>query len=423
MTARRRIEIPTTGTDEFLQVVGSDPFGSESHVGLRVPALSTLALSTLNGSPQWRNRYLFAAASYSIGEGSMGRIIGYRQMVTIGTTVNVGGEGPVALRAVEQEVLSPFWHFPDANLSFHLRRLGPPDHQGFPKNTPGPSDARNFHWRTSTGPALLYETATLAPLGAGVDPFYVHLTGYTPPNAGKPWGTPLSDGHQGTFTDLRTQHRTHGAWHSLDIEGEGPDTITAFVSVAQTDPATRLALPASTPTFFAGGLSVEEQFLLNYPDALYWRVEFSLIVEIDGQRRRGDAIPDELKGGVSRFIAPQALFWFRWGAMATIGFGLILAALNGYLLPAITLDAIEGFIDLKVILIGIGMWLGSIMWFNVWFIIWPNQQKALNIGNAYPDLPAAEKAKAARTAGLFSRTNTMLSVPMLFCMVAAPHLA
>ena len=134
-------------------------------------------------------------------------------------------------------------------------------------------------------------------------------------------------------------------------------------------------------------------------------------------------IPDELKGGVSRFIAPQALFWFRWGAMATLVFGVILAALNGYLLQALTLDAIEGFIDLKVILIGIGAWLGIIMWFNVWFIIWPNQQRALNIGNAYPDLPADQKAKAARTAGLFSRTNTMLSVPMLFCMAAAPHLA
>jgi uncharacterized membrane protein len=134
-------------------------------------------------------------------------------------------------------------------------------------------------------------------------------------------------------------------------------------------------------------------------------------------------IPDELKGGVSRFIAPEALFWFRWGAMATLVFGVILAALNGYLLQALTLDAIEGFIDLKVILIGIGAWLGIIMWFNVWFIIWPNQQRALNIGNAYPDLPADQKAKAARTAGLFSRTNTMLSVPMLFCMAAAPHLA
>jgi len=134
-------------------------------------------------------------------------------------------------------------------------------------------------------------------------------------------------------------------------------------------------------------------------------------------------IPDELKGGVSRFIAPAALFWFRWGAMSTIVFGLILAVQNVELVNGLTLDAIEGFIDLKAILIGIGMWLGTIMWFNVWFVIWPNQQRALNIGNAFPDLPADQKAKAARTAGMFSRVNTMLSIPMLFCMVAAPHLA
>jgi uncharacterized membrane protein len=140
-------------------------------------------------------------------------------------------------------------------------------------------------------------------------------------------------------------------------------------------------------------------------------------------------IPDELKGGVSRFIAPEALFWFRWGAMSTIFFGLLLAILINYpqslsyLLRAYTLDALEGFVDLKVILMGLGMWLGTIMWFNVWFIIWPNQQKALNIGNAFPDLPADQKAKAARTAGLTSRVNTMLSVPMLFCMAAGPHLA
>jgi uncharacterized membrane protein len=134
-------------------------------------------------------------------------------------------------------------------------------------------------------------------------------------------------------------------------------------------------------------------------------------------------IPDELKGGVSRFITPNALFWFRWSAMSTIFWGIILAALNGYLLQAYTLDLIEGLIDLKVILIGIGMWLGTIMWFNVWFIIWPNQQKALNIANSYPNLPADQKALAARSAGLYSRINTMLSIPMLFCMAAAPHLA
>jgi uncharacterized membrane protein len=140
-------------------------------------------------------------------------------------------------------------------------------------------------------------------------------------------------------------------------------------------------------------------------------------------------IPDELKGAVTRFIAPEALFWFRWGAMSTIFFGLLLAILINYpqslsyLVRAYTIDAIEGFVDLKVILMGIGMWLGTIMWFNVWFIIWPNQQKVLNIGNAFPDLPADQKAKAARTAGLTSRVNTMLSIPMLFCMAAGPHLA
>jgi uncharacterized membrane protein len=133
-------------------------------------------------------------------------------------------------------------------------------------------------------------------------------------------------------------------------------------------------------------------------------------------------IPDELKPGVSRYIAPEALFWFRWSAMFTLFFGLILAAMNGYLLDAYTLGATLGFADLRVILIGIGMWLATIMWFNVWFVIWPNQQKALNINNAHPNLPADQKARSARTAGLASRINTVLSIPMSFCMVAATHI-
>ncbi len=118
-------------------------------------------------------------------------------------------------------------------------------------------------------------------------------------------------------------------------------------------------------------------------------------------------IPDGQKPAVSKVIAPAALFWFRWGAMVTIITGLILAMLSGYLIEAITISE-QGAI------IGIGMWLGTIMWFNVWFVIWPNQKKALGIVEADADT----KAKAARTAMLFSRTNTMLSVPMLFCMVA-----
>lgn len=133
-------------------------------------------------------------------------------------------------------------------------------------------------------------------------------------------------------------------------------------------------------------------------------------------------IPDEQKPAVGKVIAPEALFWFRWAAMATLATGIVLAAMNGYLIDAYTLGASQGFAVPKSILIGIGMWLATIMWFNVWFVIWPNQQKALNIDNKFPDLAAPDKAAAARTAMLFSRTNTMLSVPMLFCMVGAQNL-
>lgn len=133
-------------------------------------------------------------------------------------------------------------------------------------------------------------------------------------------------------------------------------------------------------------------------------------------------IPDELRPALGRYITPAALFWFRWAAMSTIVFGLILAWQNGYIAEALTIDSIGGFADPRAILIGIGMWLGIIMWFNVWFIIWPNQQKALNIAGAYPDLGKEAKAAAAKTGGQFSRINTLLSIPMLFCMVGAQNI-
>ncbi|MBI1329855.1 MAG: hypothetical protein GC166_08120 [Alphaproteobacteria bacterium] len=133
-------------------------------------------------------------------------------------------------------------------------------------------------------------------------------------------------------------------------------------------------------------------------------------------------IPDELKKGVSGYIAPEALFWFRWGAMGTIVFGIILAQLNGYLLEAYTLGAIENFANPKSIAIGIGMWLGTIMWFNVWFVIWPNQQKVLNLNGQGEGITPEAKAAAAKTAGQFSRINTLLSIPMLFAMVSAQNI-
>jgi len=129
-------------------------------------------------------------------------------------------------------------------------------------------------------------------------------------------------------------------------------------------------------------------------------------------------IPDEQKPAISKVIAPAALWWFRYGAMATIITGLILAYINGYIHEAMTLTLMEDEIIPNYLFIGIGMWLGIIMWFNVWFIIWPNQKKALGIVDSDPDV----KAASARTAMLFSRTNTLLSIPMLFCMVVAQNI-
>ncbi len=127
-------------------------------------------------------------------------------------------------------------------------------------------------------------------------------------------------------------------------------------------------------------------------------------------------IPDEQKPAIGKVIAPAALWWFRWGAMATIVTGLILAWMNGYIGEALALGIVDGVP--KHFAIGVGMWLGIYMWFNVWFIIWPNQKRALGIVEA----DAEAKVKSARTAMLFSRTNTLLSIPMLFAMVSAQNI-
>ncbi len=124
-------------------------------------------------------------------------------------------------------------------------------------------------------------------------------------------------------------------------------------------------------------------------------------------------VPAELKGGVSKYIAPEALFWFRWAAIVTLLSGIAVAETGAerYLIPGLTFQ--EGY---KVI--GLGMWLGIIMAANVWFVIWPNQQKALGLKPAEDDV----KAKSARVAMLASRTNLVLSIPMLYCMVTQFYL-
>ena len=172
--------------------------------------------------------------------------------------------------------------------------------------------------------------------------------------------------------------------------------------------------------FFAGDLTIDQLFwswLFRYLHVvsgvmwigLLWYFNF---VQVPSMPK----IPDEQKPAITKVIAPAVLFWFRWSALSTIITGLIVAYLNGYIHEALALGICSG--GGKSTAIGIGMWLGLIMAFNVWFIIWPNQKRVLGMIESSPE----EKVKSARTAMLFSRTNTLLSLPMLLCMVMAQNL-
>jgi uncharacterized membrane protein len=129
------------------------------------------------------------------------------------------------------------------------------------------------------------------------------------------------------------------------------------------------------------------------------------------QIRKMPDIPADLKPAVSKYIAPEALFWFRWAALATVLMGLAIAGSRGYAVQTLSLGFV-GDGGKQAMLLGLGMWLGIIMMLNVWGIIWPNQKRALGIVEADADT----KAKSARMAMLGSRINMLLSIPMLVCM-------
>ena len=172
--------------------------------------------------------------------------------------------------------------------------------------------------------------------------------------------------------------------------------------------------------FFAGDLTIDQLFwswLFRYLHVisgimwigLLWYLNF---VQIPSMPK----LTDEQKPAITQVIAPAVLFWFRWAALATIVTGLIVATLNGYVHQALALGIASG--GGKDTAIGIGMWLGLIMAFNVWFIIWPNQKKALGIVECTPE----EKPICLKKAVMASRINTLLSLPMLLCMVMAQNL-
>ena len=172
--------------------------------------------------------------------------------------------------------------------------------------------------------------------------------------------------------------------------------------------------------FFAGDLTIDQLFwswLFRYLHVisgimwigLLWYLNF---VQIPSMPK----LTDEQKPAITKVIAPAVLFWFRWAALATIVTGLIVATLNGYVHQALALGIASG--GGKDTAIGIGMWLGLIMAFNVWFIIWPNQKKALGIVECSPE----EKPICLKKAVMASRINTLLSLPMLLSMVMAQNL-
>ena len=169
----------------------------------------------------------------------------------------------------------------------------------------------------------------------------------------------------------------------------------------------------------AGGLSSTEfwQAVARWAHVAFGILWIGLLYYFNFvQIRVMPAIPAELKPAVSKHIAPEALFWFRWAALFTVLAGLALAFLRGhaYAVEVLSFGMAGGFgdADRGFALMGIGVWLALIMFFNVWGVIWPNQKIALGIKEADADA----KAKAAKTAMLFSRINTLLSLPMLTSM-------
>ena len=282
MTARRRFEIQSHGVDEFHQGFGTDPFGGQSWLGLRVPFKPTLDLVT-PPEPPWKRRYMFQGAAFSVAEGSIARIIGYRQLYTLGIAIPASGSRIIPR---ELDVTAASFSFVDATVSWHFRRLGGPNFQGIPSFRPSSAtDLANARRGFSMQPALLYDKIVV-PAG---NPYYTNLTDYTPPNGGRPWGFPLTDNPEmSDVFGLSTDWRTPDAWGSLDVEVRGPDTVFCIISAAQTDPdvSQGVAPPFTNPGGEGLGVRPEDAFIENAGTGFglpvfNWRVGVSLIVETD----------------------------------------------------------------------------------------------------------------------------------------------
>jgi hypothetical protein len=260
---RRRFELISRGIDDALQGITSDPFGSLSRTGLRVPALVNTPAT----------RYLFQLASFEVAEGRRARVVGLRN----GYSIGYRQANPIYVN--EFWVESPIWSFVDGNVSWHLRIM-PLNFPFRPRPGPIAPPLQNFSFETADGSSLLYQVAGFpAPSG-----FYTTLNRYTPPNRGMPWGNPLG-ASLGNFNDLKVKWNDGANWHALDLPVEGPCRVALFASVLQTMPNNgetgrpTLTVPGGTVATFPLGLGAEEQFLQKFTNAIIWRVAGGLMVE------------------------------------------------------------------------------------------------------------------------------------------------
>jgi hypothetical protein len=253
---RRRVEVVSTGVDEDLQGIGSDPFGSLSWIGLRVPAFVT-------SGPH--NRYLFLLCSLDVADGDRMRLVGLRH----GYSLGIRQQGP---RTNELWVRNPVFKPPRANISWHLR-VRPLRQLNNPGNGPIQPPLQNFAFRDAQSPALLYRTAAVFAGG-----FYTTLTAYTSPNRGMPYGRGVTP-EFGTFYDLKTDWQDASDWRAIDIPIVGPARVQFFASVQQT-PLQKVPVTQGAP-FFPLGESAEEQYLANFPTAQIWRVAGALAAEYE----------------------------------------------------------------------------------------------------------------------------------------------
>jgi len=277
---RRRVEIVSSGVDEFLQTIGSDPYGGLEWPGLRVPSTATANLANVSPStPASVLRYLFVLASFTIPEGARARIVSLRTAWTLGVVQGV----PEAPRVIEHVVTNPFFRLPDGNVSFHLRQSSPSENMfagdavGVGNILPMASSLPNLAFRNSRESAMLFESITFS---APTVFYQNNVSAYVPPNGGQPYGRTLAAGY-GTFKALRMQYAAGNDWRDVDLPVDGPATVQLFASVRQSDPNTRPSVSVTLPLDAPDGLSSEEQFLLNFPKAIIWRVAGSLGVELE----------------------------------------------------------------------------------------------------------------------------------------------